>query len=261
MMFLMEPVSLPALQKDGGPSSSPASLIDSRADRTPPPRSSSGVIRRIQIVSWLFLVLAGIAQGWAVRHEIIADGISYLDIASYYARGDWHSALNGYWSPLYSWAVAALMLVFRPDPYWNVSLLHIVNFLAYLASLAGFEAILTDLLHLQRRLAGSGGFSEPTIRIVGYSVFLVASLMLIGIGYTSPDMLGMSIMSIYSMSCCRSKQERLALLHICCSAQLSHWNTCAGLLLLRSSVCMLLSQVRYCGGDTNRYSDPWRTRS
>src|SRR4051794_5410173 len=193
-MFLMEPVSLPALQKDGGPSSSPASLIGSRADRTPPPRSSSGVIRRIQIVSWLFLVLAGIAQGWAVRHEIIADGISYLDIASYYARGDWHSALNGYWSPLYSWAVAALMLVFRPDPYWNVSLLHIVNFLAYLASLAGFEAILTDLLHLQRRLAGSGGFSEPTIRIVGYSVFLVASLMLISIGYTSPDMLGMSIM-------------------------------------------------------------------
>src|SRR3982751_967105 len=99
---------------------------------------------------------------------------SYLDIASYYAKGDWHSALNSYWSPLYSWILATLMVVFRPDGYWEVSLLHVVNYCAFLASLFGLEAILGDLVYFQKRHIGHHGLSELTLRVSAYSVFLVA---------------------------------------------------------------------------------------
>ena len=46
------------------------------------------------------LVFLAFAQTWWVGHIIFSDGISYLDIATNYALGDWHKALNEYWSPL-----------------------------------------------------------------------------------------------------------------------------------------------------------------
>ncbi|MFA6584030.1 MAG: hypothetical protein WCS77_07025 [Elusimicrobiaceae bacterium] len=41
--------------------------------------------------------------------QIDADGISYISIARRYIEGDFGGALNGYWGPLLSWLLAALM--------------------------------------------------------------------------------------------------------------------------------------------------------
>lgn len=46
------------------------------------------------------LLLAAL-QIRAWNGAVNADGISYLELASQYARGDWSSVANGYWSPLY----------------------------------------------------------------------------------------------------------------------------------------------------------------
>ena len=39
---------------------------------------------------------------WALRWHIERDGISYVDIAWAYARGDWSHTINAYWNPLFS---------------------------------------------------------------------------------------------------------------------------------------------------------------
>src|SRR4051794_27074655 len=87
----------------------------------------------LRVACWVILALAGLAQAWFARHRIVADGVSYLEIARNYVKGDWHAALNSYWSPLYSWLAAILMVLLHPSPYWEVALLYLVNYCAYLA--------------------------------------------------------------------------------------------------------------------------------
>lgn len=188
----MESVSAPDVRKKGIFSSSSMSSAKDRlasGGQTADQRS----IRQLQIASWIVLAIVGAIQAWSERHRLFSDGLSYLDIASYYARGDFRSALNSYWSPLYSWLIAGLMLVLHPNPYWHVGLLHLVNYLSYLAAIVTLEMFLRDLVRLQQRRLGSQGLSESTIRIVAYSVYMVAILLLVNLGYNSPDILAMAI--------------------------------------------------------------------
>src|SRR3954467_12340326 len=92
-----------------------------------------------KVTCWVILALAGLVQAWFSRHRIAADGVSYLEIARNYVKGDWHAALNSYWSPLYSWLAAILMVFLHPSSYWETGLLYLVNYCAYLAALIGFE--------------------------------------------------------------------------------------------------------------------------
>ncbi len=176
---------------------------DIQVDSDPTALSSSAMLfqeesyegneKLIRICSWIFLAIAGLIQAWFSRHYAFSDGISYLEIATNYAKGDWHSALNSYWSPLYSWILAGILVVFKTDPYWQPALLHLVNYLAYLVSLLALESLLSNLFQFQRRHIGPNGFSQSAIRLAGYSVFLVAGLLLIGMGYNSPDTVAMAI--------------------------------------------------------------------
>ena len=143
--------------------------------------------KRIRIAFWALAALLGGAQTWYTRHRIFSDGISYLEIARQYASGDWHGALNAYWSPLYSWLVAAYLIVAQPSPYWEVSALHVVNFLMFLASCWIFEKFLGELI--RARPTEGKGFSDRTLSIVGYMAILHGGLLMVGIGYVSPDMI------------------------------------------------------------------------
>ncbi len=122
-----------------------------------------------------------------MRHRIFSDGISYLDIAGYYAVGNWNAALNAYWSPLYSWLLALAFLVLHPGPYWQVATLHLVNFLAYASGLLVFYWFLRELLEVHPE----NGLSRNAIYIAGYTSYIYAGLYLINIGYCSPDMIAM----------------------------------------------------------------------
>lgn len=143
--------------------------------------------RRIRIAFWMLAALLGAAQTWYTRHRIFSDGISYLEIAREYANGNWHAAINAYWSPLYSWAVAVYLLIFRPGPYWDVSALHVVNFAMFLVSCWIFEKFLIELI--RTRPAALAGFSAKTLTITGYLAILHGGLLMVGMGYVSPDMI------------------------------------------------------------------------
>lgn len=44
------------------------------------------------------------------QYNVGGDGASYISIAHYYATGNWNDAINGYWSPLYSWLITPFLL-------------------------------------------------------------------------------------------------------------------------------------------------------
>lgn len=128
-------------------------------------------------------LLLGALQTWYTRYRMFSDGISYLDIAARYARGNWADAVNGYWSPLYSWILAVAVLLLHPGPNWQAATLHVVNFLAYVAGLAALWWFMQELL---RRFPE---VPRAVVLIGGYTSFLIAGLVLIGIGYCSPDLI------------------------------------------------------------------------
>lgn len=45
------------------------------------------------------------------RYLLTGDGIAYITIAQHYLNGDLSAAVNGYWSPLFSWLLVPLMAV------------------------------------------------------------------------------------------------------------------------------------------------------
>jgi hypothetical protein len=139
------------------------------------------------------LVMAA-CQAWLARYSMNPDGISYLDLADAYLRGDFHAALNAYWSPAYSWLLGLALLAFRPSAEWEFTVVHFVNFLAFLAGLASFEFFLRQLL-ASRRLAaenGSGPYLErfPDLALAAllYSLFIWTSCYLIGLTFVTPDL-------------------------------------------------------------------------
>ena len=147
----------------------------------------------LRISCWIVALAVGGAQAWAMRFTMNPDGISYLDIGDAYWRGDWQNAINAYWSPLYSWILGFFLKVLKPSTYWEYPTVHLVNFLIYVLALASFEFFVTIFISERRRcLAGSNGedigLSEPSWRLLGYSLFLSASILMIGLGLVAPDM-------------------------------------------------------------------------
>src|SRR5882762_10929536 len=112
-------------------------------------------LRILRAAFWAIAILASFLQAWAARFAVTPDGTCYLDIASAYLRGDWHNALNSYWSPLFSWLLALALGTFRPNPYWESTLLHLVNFAGVLAALACFEFLFRSFVRDGRQFAST----------------------------------------------------------------------------------------------------------
>ena len=126
-------------------------------------------------------ILLGLLQAWVGRFAITGDGISYLDMGLAYLRGDLHTAINGYWNPLYAWMQALGYAIFRPDAYWEYPVVQLVNFGIYAATACAFEYFLVALVR--------GRDDESAIRFIAYALFLWSSLQLIRVSMVNPDML------------------------------------------------------------------------
>ncbi len=124
-----------------------------------------------------------------------ADGVSYLDMGDAFWRGDWETAFNSVWSPMYALILGFALRLANPGIEREFALVHLVNFVIYLSGLLSFEFFLGNLLRLRRRIIhqASGAkeifLAESTLRMVGYSLFVWSSLNLIEIWAVTPDML------------------------------------------------------------------------
>jgi hypothetical protein len=150
--------------------------------------------KRLRIFFWCAAITLGAIDAWATRYNMNLDGISYLDMGDAYLRGDWNMAINAYWSPLYSWLLGVFLNVLKPSPRWEFPLVHLVNFVIYVAALASFEFFLRTFIEYRRK-RGNGacdswdvGLPEWAWWILGYSLFIWTSLILIGTKLVTPDM-------------------------------------------------------------------------
>jgi len=138
-------------------------------------------------------IVLGAANAWVTRFSMNPDGISYLDIGDAYWRGDWHAAVNAYWSPFYSWILGLFLKVLKPSPYWEYPVVHLANFVIYVGALASFEFFLGNFIKNSRAQekgpndAGAVALPEWAWWSLGYSLFIWTSLVLISLATVTPD--------------------------------------------------------------------------
>ena len=122
-------------------------------------------------------------------------GVSYLDMGDAFFRGDWATAINGLWSPLYSLPLGLALRILKPSASFEFPLVHLVNYAIYLCALMAFDFFLKELIRVRRERALSR-IDEHTValpewawQLLGYALFVWSSLGLITLGATAPDML------------------------------------------------------------------------
>jgi hypothetical protein len=147
----------------------------------------------LRIAFWCAATALGAADAWATRFTMNPDGISYLDIGDAYWRGDFHNAINAYWSPLYSWILGFFLKVLKPSAYWEFPVVHLVNFLVYVAALGCFEFFLCEFIRSREHTESSVEPSEIGLPVwawlvLGYTLFISTSLTLITLRLVTPDM-------------------------------------------------------------------------
>jgi len=149
----------------------------------------------LKITLWLIAILLGVTQTWSNRYTVWPDAVSYLDIGDAYLRGEWSVAINECWSPLYSWLLGVPLFILKPSPYWEVSVIKLVNFLIYIFALACFNFFLSEIIfyyqvEISERSQSRIIFNIPDQiwLVAGHFLFIWSSLRWLIVYRDSPDM-------------------------------------------------------------------------
>jgi hypothetical protein len=123
------------------------------------------------------------------QHYFIPDGLYYIDSARFLLNGHWADAVNGYWSPLYSWLLLPVYALSKD----SVLSLQMVNFCC------GW-AILIQTRKLLRWLQPNAVLFN-TLATAVLAPLLAAWCTL----YTTPDPLFLALLLLYSRWCLQKK--------------------------------------------------------
>jgi len=151
-------------------------------------RADQRMIFKVVAIACLISFCFAVLNLWDHRDQFDPEGISYLDIADAYRRGDWQAALTGLWSPLYSWLLALVMLIFNPSAEWEFTAVHALNVFIYLATLASFSVFLRELLRVNNDVAESERLPDWSWIILGYALFTWGTIQLIPLWLPEPDL-------------------------------------------------------------------------
>ncbi|HEY9651834.1 MAG TPA: glycosyltransferase family 39 protein [Coleofasciculaceae cyanobacterium] len=117
-------------------------------------------------------------------------------MADAFLRRDWEEAINGYFSPFYSWLLMIFLSIVKPSMYWKFFAVKVVNFLMYIISLIAFEVFLSEFIqyYYNKNLSKPSKdryylIPEWVWLVSGYILFSWSSLKLIGVDKDNPDML------------------------------------------------------------------------
>jgi hypothetical protein len=125
-------------------------------------------------------VSLALLQAVANRHAMGSDGVSYLDMADRVEHGDWPALINGHWSPLYPLLIAAGLKLVQPSPWNEAALMQAVHVAIFLLALAAYEFFARQWFRLR---------PDWALRITGYALFIWATIRVISVKLTSPDLL------------------------------------------------------------------------
>jgi hypothetical protein len=114
------------------------------------------------------------------QYQINPDGIFYISIAQKYLNGDFHNAVNGFWSPLLSWLLAPFLL-------WRLPALLAAKFLSLIAGLLAIMGV--------RLLSYRFEMTERIRNVVLFS--LIAPTLYFSLSVITPDLIGVCILVYY----------------------------------------------------------------
>jgi hypothetical protein len=146
---------------------------------------------KIRFALWSAGIFTASLQSWAFRHILSPDAISYLDIAHECLHGNWHSLVNGYWSPLYPFLLSLALRLSHPPPYWESTVAHWANIGIFIFAFVSFEFLLRTLI-IERRRSDSQGreaFPEWCFWALGDSIFICYTLLFNSLAEVHPDLL------------------------------------------------------------------------
>lgn len=155
----------------------------------------------------LLLALTALALAAPTINE---DGVQYLDLADAWRAGDWSTALNTYWSPLYSWALAGVLAVAHPSPVDELLTARLFNLVA-------FGIALFAWLGLVRRLVTIAAAADRPVHrwawwllagVVGAWVLLQT----VGVESLTPDLLASALLlaTALVLARCRARASSVA---------------------------------------------------
>ncbi len=156
---------------------------------------------KIKAFYWILGISAAASQAIRYCYNLSSnDVVAYLDVADAYLSDDWSNAINGNWSPLYSWILAAFMWALSPTIAYEFPLIKLVNFIIFLFIFCCFEFFLSQLIRYTHQKNLPNSSNESLCRYifkipkwiwlcVGYPLFLLSSLYWIGINCDTPDMI------------------------------------------------------------------------
>lgn len=135
-------------------------------------------------------VVAGLRLYWC-RYTMGPDGVSYIDAADLFRAGHWLRAINCYWGPLYSLAIAGVFRVVHPTRAHEVAAAHLANLaifilgaMAFLFFWKGFLDEIAEKNALTRSTRNSAWWHAIGFALYTYSAFNVYTLPTM-----SPDLL------------------------------------------------------------------------
>ena len=91
---------------------------------------------------WLAAAALGAIYAVDSRFAMNPNRISYLNSAHSIIQHDWRKALNAHWSPLYPLLLAIFLQILGPSPGWESTVVHLLNYGIYLATLTAFTCFL-----------------------------------------------------------------------------------------------------------------------
>ena len=124
---------------------------------------------------------------WKKRDLFDPEGITYLDMADGYRRGDWGATLVGLWSPLYPWLLSLALRVTNPSAYWEFTVVHAFNFGIYVGALVSFTLFMREFLRYERHALAATGIPDWVWCVLGYSLFTWSTIRLMPPHFPEPD--------------------------------------------------------------------------
>lgn len=118
------------------------------------------------------------------QYNIAGDEISYIDIARAYSLGHWENAINGYWSPLYSWLMVPFLFIVGFKPLYGVYISKLLSIVI------GFFTILAV-----RRLGIIFGLEKTVLRV--FLASLILPIVFYALFYQTPDLLLVLFLTLY----------------------------------------------------------------
>jgi 4-amino-4-deoxy-L-arabinose transferase-like glycosyltransferase len=148
---------------------------------------------RLRLFFWCLAIVLGALHVWVYRNDLNPDSVSYIEMAEAALRSSWHVLVNAYWSPLYPALLSIGFRILHPPMHWEFTVVHLVNFVVYLADLLCFEFFLKELLAARRIETGLENSLRPIPEkifwIWGYLLFIWSNLFWLRPQQVNPDII------------------------------------------------------------------------